>query len=281
MDRSSNCNYKYNFKHKIISKDFPEYKYVEGLAICPFTDRIFVATGLFKSIVVLSPAGDYLYSIRDDSRSLFTPWGVCFLGNIICVTEFTNHSIVFMTHDGDIVSRMGENFPFIPGVILTNPTRLTSYQNTDVLICDSENQKVLHLFPNLPSCREFGKGELNRPEDVKIFNNNIYVLDWWSPCVAIFSMEGELIERMVSRGISTFTDVTNPFCFTIDYFGNILLSDSGRDCIVVLSPSGQLVDKLGKRGKKEGEFEYPMGIAINSLFQVVSVNRKDKGIQIF
>ena len=275
-------NYEYDSRKKIITKDLPEFSFVEGLAICPFTDRIFVATGLFKSVFVLSETGDYLFSIRDNSRGLFTPWGICFLGNIICVTEYTNHSIVFMTYDGDIVSRAGENFQFLPNVLLTNPTRLTSYLNTEVFICDSGNKRLLHLFPDLPFCREIGRAELSRTEDVSIFNNSIYVLDWRSPCVAIFNMDGEFIKRMVNRGSTRFSDVSNPYCFTIDNYGNILFSDSGSDSIVVLSPSGKLIRKIGKRGEKEGEFEYPMGIAINSHSQIVSVNRRKKmGIQIF
>ena len=283
MDREVKCNYQYNLKQKvIISKDFPQYKYVEGIGICPFSDRIFVATGLSKSVVVLSPAGDYLYSIRDDSRTLFTPWGVCFLGNIICVSEFTNHSIVFMTHDGDIVSRVGENYPFIPGVFLTNPTRPTSYLDTDVFVCDSGNRRVLHLFPSFPFCKEIGARKLSTTEDVRIFNDHIYVLDWRYLCVAIFNMEGELMDRIVTRGGSRLTGVTNPFCFTIDHVGNNLFSDSGSGCIVISSPSGQLLHMLGKRGMEEGELESPMGIGVNSHHQVVVVSRREKhGIQIF
>ncbi|KAI6651026.1 hypothetical protein LOD99_5603 [Oopsacas minuta] len=285
MDTLINRNYNRITNRDILSKDCADFMYVEGLAICPFTDRIFVATGLIMSILVFTTTGDYLYSITDNSRSLFCPWGLCFIGEVICVTEHTNNSIAFITTDGDIVTRVGENCQIFPGVLLSNPTRLTAYLDTDIFLCDSGNHQVLHLFPDLPLCRRIGVGKLSKTEDVKVYNNEIFVLDWRSPCIAIFNMSGEFIARIITHGSSTFNqlnDVVNPYCFTIDNAGNLILSDSGSNSIRVFTRTGKMNIKFGSRGDNIGKFEYPMGIGINSSSQIVSVcRRNNNSIQIF
>ena len=269
-------------KRTVLAKDNNKFEYAEGLAICPLTDRIFVATGLVKSIVVLSPTGDFLYSIKDNSQALFCPWGVCFIDGIICVTEYTNHSIVFMTTDGDVVSRTGGNFSIAPGVSLNIPTRLTAYLDTDVFVCDSGNHRVLHLSSDLPLCRIIGHEVLKTPEDVKVYNDKLFVLDWKSKCVASFSLSGEFMSRIITRGCTKFQDVGHCYCFTIDTIGNFILSDSGSDSIRVFSPTGSLIIRIGKRGEGIGEFYSPLGIAINSSSQIVSVCRRgEKSLQIF
>ena len=268
---------------KVLAKDNNQFEYAEGLAICPLTDRIFVATGLVKSIEVLSPTGDFLYSIKDNSQALFCPWGVCFIGGIICVTEYTNHSIVFMTTDGDVVSRAGGNYSIASGFSINIPTRLTAYQDTDIFVCDSGNHRVMHLSSDLPLCRIIGRGVLKSPEDVKVYNEKLFVLDWKSKCVATFSLAGEFISRMITRGCPRFQEDVGPcYCFTIDENGNFILSDSGSDSIRVFSPTGSLIIKIGKKGGGIGEFESPLGVAINSSSQIVSVCRRgEKPLQIF
>ena len=245
---------------------------LQPLAICPFTDRIFVPN---NSILVLSPTGEYLYSIKDPSI-LYSIQGICFIGGIICVTDSDSNVIVFMTTDGDVVTRAGGDTAVSPGVLMDNPTAVASYEDCDLLICDNSNNRVIHLYPGLPLSGIIGRGLLSHPVDVKVHNGEIFVLDS-TACIVSFNLYGELISRMFSR--EDFTYAGEPLCFTIDREGNFVFSDT-RYCIRIFSPTGQLLVRSGKR-KKERTVD-PFGIAINSLSQVVCVCRGNKiSIQIF
>ena len=249
---------------------------LQPLAICPFSDRIFIPN---NSISVLSPSGEYLYSIKDPSV-LYSIQGICFFDEIICVTNSHNDLIVFMTTDGDVVARAGGDVAVSPGVMMDNPTGLVAYLDYDLFICDNNNNRIINLFPDLPLSRIIGRGILSRPVDVKVHNENIFVLDSSSPCIASFDLYGEFISRIFSREHFQYASIiSGHLCFTIDRNGNFIFSDT-RYSVLIFSTTGQLLEKAGKR-KKERTVG-PIGVAINSLFQIVCVCRGNQNhIQIF
>ena len=257
------------------TQDSSFLKLVEGIAFCPFTDRIYVATGHIDYLLILSPSGELLSKIRVDA-----PWGVCFFNSIICVTGFSDHSVSLMTLNGELITTFGRNYPICQQnlqntcLYLDNPTRLAADSN-DLYICDSRNNRILKLSPDHPLCTEIGVGFLNTPEDVHIWQQKIFVLDWKSPCIAIFNSEGEFLKRIITKG-SIRSDVSNVYCFTLDARGNLLLSDCESDSIRIFSSDGKSISKIGKRGEEKGKFEFPMGIAINSKSQIVSVCRRER-----
>ena len=242
---------------------------VQPIAICPFTDRIFIPN---NSISVLSPSGKYLYSIKDPSI-LCSIQGICFIGEILCVTDNYNNVIDFMTTDGDVVTRAGRD---TPGVLLDSPTAIASYSDRELFICDNNYKGVIQLFPDLPFSKVIGRGLLSKPVHIEVYDDGIFVLDSLSPCIANFCLDGILISRIFPY--LKYDDIYRPLCFTIDEDGNFIFSDT-RYSFRIFSATGQL---LKAREGREKTITGPIGVAINSLSQIVCVCRgKQNNIQIF
>ena len=273
MDTLIGRKYRHFSPHKVLSKDWNQFQFVD-FALCPFTDRIFLTTRQ-KSLVVLSPTGEFLYSIKQGS---FYPWSVCFIGGIICMIEYDNQSIVFITAEGNILTRSSS----LDVSLLANaPNSITTYLGTDIFICDCVNHRIISLSSCLPFYRTVGDTKLLNPLHVETHDDRIFVLDLKSPCVAIFSFSGEIISRIYTCGLRS-DDVCNPSCFTIDIDENFIFTEFGSYSIRVISFTGQLLNKFGRSGNGKGEFESIIGVAINSASQIVTVCRRYKNcIQIF
>ena len=257
---------------RMFFKRTPHIPTLQPIAICPFTDRIFIPN---NSISVLSPSGKYLYSIKDPSI-LCSIQGICFIGEIICVTDNYSNVIDFMTTDGYVVTRAGGN---TPGVLLDAPTAIASYSDRELFICDNNYNRVIHLFPDLPFSRVIGRGLLLYPVNIEVHDGGIFVLNSRSPCVANFSLDGKFISRIFPLEDFRYNGICGPLCFTIDEDGNFIFSDI-RYSFRIFSPTGQLLVKAGKRRKER--IISPIGVAINSLSQIVCVCRgKQNDIQIF
>jgi DNA-binding beta-propeller fold protein YncE len=66
-----------------------------------------------------------------------------------------------------------------------------------------------------------------------------------------------------SAPISPEVQLQRPEGIALDFTGNVLVADYGRDRIVKLSPDGRLLQAWGTRGTGTGEFVGPKGVAVD------------------
>ena len=97
----------------------------------------------------------------------------------------------------------------------------------------------------------------------------------------MFNARGVIIRQFLKQGKGE--SVWKPRYFTIDFTGDIYISDKGNLCITICDKYGNGGGRIGKSGDGFGQFKMPTGIArsIEGRLVVVDGSKNDKVLQIF
>ena len=261
-----------------------ELYYPHVVAIERNSNQIYVAEAgyslvdTFARISIFSEGGEYLNSFTH--QDMKWPWGIAIHGDNVYVSD-TGASAVFqfiLGNDIQLVAKVG-TWGFGIGQF-DNPYSLAVSNNGDVYVADCYNNRIEILNSSLQHIRTLTQERINRPADVKLTADTVYVLCAESPCVRVFSQAGEMLRSVVSMGEQMQVKWPNYFC--IDSYENIIISDSGANDIKVFSKEGTHVHTIGREGQQAREFQCPSGLALtNSLNLVVVSNNTNYRLQIF
>ena len=228
-----------------------------GLALDEVNQLIYIVDRNNRRIQVLSFEGKFLKRIGQDV--LKYPWGITVTEDNVFVTDVDLHALLQFRACGELVILTGREGA--EEGELNVPRGLCLDCNGDVYVADSRNDRVSVFSPQLQFVKYLGTPELKYPQDVKVTQNRIVVLDWSPNCIHFYSMNGEFQSSCVSHGEGGM--VSDPYFFCCDTANNILITDRERHEIKILSPSGHLICKIGKKGNGRGEFQFPYGICIS------------------
>ena len=123
------------------------------------------------------------------------------------------------------------------------PRQLTVSANGDVFVADYDNHRVQILDESLHFQRSIKHDSMRFPRDVKLTNNEVFVLTESSPCVIVFSHAGEKIRSFITRGQGM--QVTGAWFFCLDAPKNLIISDYGAKSVKIFSPDGSLLHSIG------------------------------------
>ena len=199
------------------------------------------------------------------------PYDLLICGNKVLVTQ-GNDCIHVYQLDGKFVSRIGN---YGNGQLqFNNPHCLsTDVYNGDIYICDRYNHRIQIISENLHYKSEFGKDILHYPRDIKLYKDNIFVLDQSYPCLHMFNKDLVLQKSVVTRGRGQ--QVIYPLFFFIDKFGSILTSDNNSNSILILNSEFEFIHKISVSNN-------PMGITMDEEDRVIVVCCADNNcLQIF
>ena len=177
-----------------------------------------------------------------------------------------------MSLDGKFVSRFGSHGN---GKLQFNiPYGLSTDQfNGDIYVCDYRNNRIQIVSENFEYKSEFGKDIFHYPHDVKLYKDNIFILDESNPCLHIFNKDLVLQKSVVTRGGRQ--QVVNPWFFCIDKYGSILISDRSSNSILILSSEFEFFHKITVSNN-------PVGITMDKEDRVIVVCQADNNcLQIF
>ena len=183
-----------------------------------------------------------------------------------------SHCIKVYQLDGKFVCQIGNNG--VGELQFNNPWGLATDESTgDIYICDRANDYIQIISETFQYKFQFGKGFLRYPLDVKLYRDNIFILDKSNPCLHIYNKDLVLQKSVVSRGKGQ--QVVSSFSFFIDRFGNILISDYHTHSILILSSEFVFIHKISVSNN-------PTGITMDNKDRIVVVCRSKKNcLQIF
>ena len=189
-----------------------------------------------------------------------SPKGLLIRGNTVFVSH--NHCILVYQLDGKFVSSIGSKGS---GELQFNcPWGLsTDEYNNDIYICDYNNNRIQIISENLQFKSQFGKDTLHYPRDIKLYKDNIFILDLSNPCLHIYNRDLVLQQSVVTRGIEQ--QVTNPLFFFIDNFGNILITDPYPNSILILNSEFEFIHKIS--------VSQPTGITMDRDDRIIVTSR--------
>ena len=218
-----------------------QLKYPYGVTVDHNTGNIYVADTLNHYVKVFNNTAKYLWKFGDGKGEgkMSSPKGLLIRGNTVFVSH--NHCILVYQLDGKFVSSIGSKGS---GELRFNyPWGLsTDEYNNDIYICDYNDNRIQIISENLQFKSQFGKDTLHCPRDIKLYKDNIFILDLSNPCLHIYNRDLVLQQSVVTRGIGQ--QVTNPWFFFIDNFGNILITDYGSNSILILNSEFEFIHKI-------------------------------------
>ena len=240
-----------------------------GLAVDDQTKRIFVADYKNRRIQIFTFDGTCLAEFGESD--LFEPYGLCVRGDTIYVTDLGHNAYLsFSVKSQKLISKTGSEgeangqFDVPYGIDIDSDNKL-------IYVCDCLNNRV-SLFDQTSNQfrRNIGANLLHLPNDVKVTETSVFVLDQNTVCIHNFDKAtGAKLSSFISRGPDKQVEFAYFFC--IDAHGNMILSDRDQNCLKVFSPAGVTICIVGEKGEEPGQFHYPEGIALTSDGKIVSV----------
>ena len=208
-----------------------------GISFDSATDEVFIAEYHKDLVCVYSFGGNYIRKFGN--KRLSGPCGICLSGKFLFVSSSADSVIHKFARTGEFVastSLEGEN-----AIQLKHPRGLCVH-NEYVYVCNSGYGRIAVLRLDLTFVKNFGEYELKYPEDIKIFNNQIFVFTDISNSIDIFDANHNHL-----RSIHFTSQIsTSAYFFTIDNKGNFIVSDYKAGCLKVFNPSGEYVETLGE-----------------------------------
>ena len=196
-----------------------------------------------------------------------------------------------------------ENWPDLPkGLRLGNPTGISIDTNQNIVVFQRADREwaLFGSMPNKPIQSKTiliidkGNGKLINswgdnlfimPHGLKVDDeNNIWVTDVGLNQVFKFSHDGKLLIKLGQAKIAGNDSLhfNKPTDIAIAKDGSFYVSDGyGNNRIIKFSATGKYMFEWGKKGNKEGEFDIPHGISLDSNGNVYVADRENNRIQVF
>ena len=146
------------------------------------------------------------------------------------------------------------------------PQNLTLSPDKRIYVADCDNDRLQILDCNLDFKGSFRHPSIINPVDIKFNNSQLFVLTDDSPCLHIFTLSGEFVRSIISRGFGVL-QISFSFFFCLDGHNNIVISDYSVQKNKVFSPEGKLLHIIAGIGS-------PQGIAILKQTKLVSVSQQ-------
>ena len=242
-----------------------------GVTVDRNTGNIYVADWCNNCVKVFKNTAKYLLKFEDgkEEGKMSYPKGLLIRGNKV----FVSHSDCILVYqlDGKFVSRIGNGGS---GELQFNyPCGLsTDEYSNDIYICDNGNHRIQIISENLQYKSQFGQDTLRYPRDIKLYKDNIFILDTSNPCLHRYNRDLVLQQSVVTRGGGQ--QVGAPWFFFIDRFDSILISDCGSHSILILNSEFEFIHKIS--------VHIPKGITMDREDRIIVVCSSDNNcLQIF
>ena len=253
--------------------------YAQGIAFDDTTELIYLADWGNSRVQVVSLKGEFVKQFENDR--LRNPWGIAVTNECIYITETGQHALFqFRKKDFKLLNRVGTRGT--QGGQLLNPRGHCIDTNGDVIVADTDNNRISIFSKQLKFKSCLGIGHLQYPEDVKLSDDRIVVLDYGSKCVHFFARDGHLLSSCVPQGRTHDSSVNSPCFFCLDAANNIIISDHGNHAIKLFTELGHHIHTIGREGYGKGEFRFPVGVCISKLGNIFVVsNNRNYQLQCF
>lgn len=131
-------------------------------------------------------------------------------------------------------------------------------------VADGVRKQVVVFGPDNAYVRSYGKaGQFERPMDVAVFGERIYVADFPRHVVEVMDKtSGEIVQTIGGRGTEA-GQMDRPSHLRVDRQGNLFVNDSFNFRIQKFDPQGEYLQEFGYAGSTLGGFARPKGMDVS------------------
>ena len=248
-----------------------ELHWPRGVAFDEKSQRIYVTNGVLtgnSNISVFSVTGEYIDRVSEGQFG--SPSGIAISGDNVfvsdtwfhCVYKFKFPTFISVSKVGKQGTGVGEfQYPF-------SLTVADGY----LYVADHDNNRIVVMSTGLQHSNYITHQTMTSPCDVKVNNNQLYVLSGRdSPCLHVFSLTGEKIRSLITRDEDGNAQVRRCLSFCLDKKLNILMADHGAQNIKVFSQEGALLHTLGNTRDRDKTIR-PIGIDLTDNNNVICIS---------
>ena len=210
-------------------------------------------------------------SCGDGKGQFCGPRGVALssMGNI-AVADQQNKTVQVFTSEGQYLKGFSHE-------ILDTPVSVAYTSSDQIIVVDRRDFKAFLFTESGEFLRHFGSTHVQIPWAISITNDgHPIVCDACDNSVKVLSPDGD--ELLLS--------FSAPHCSTspgyaVHHKEKFFVSYTDSHCIKVFDVTGDYIYDIGGEGAGDGQFEEPLGLAIDKFGNVLVVDEKNQRLQVF
>ena len=240
-----------------------------GIAIDESSGYIYVTECGSARVSVFSASAEFLHSFTHEHMA--EPYGVAIRKDNVYVSDREAHGVFHFKIETDIrlvatLAGKGSSEGRFD-----SPHQLAVSDRGEVFVADSNNHRVPILDEFLEFKRSITHESMHFPRDVKLTNQEVYVLSSSdSPCIHVFSHAGQKTRSFIT---SHGGQVTGAWFFCLDAQKNLFISDVLSHSVKIFSCEGALVHKIEELRK---ESYRPQGLALSKQHRLFLISQHDE-----
>ena len=200
----------------------------------------------------------------EESR-LDMPLGVAISSDHTVFVVGCNSCVKKFTVCGQFIASVGSKGS---GQLQFNQPWAIAYNHTNnrVYVCDTGNHRITILNHDLTFHGSFGRqgsqaGQFNLPEGISVSREgNVLVADYSNDRVQVFDTNGRHLSSITHTGAGE--KLQGPISVAVGPDDWVYVVEPAYPRVSVFDENGKYIKSFGKKGDKDGEFNYPYAIAV-------------------
>lgn len=211
-------------------------------------------------------------------REILKPYGVAYAKGKIYICDMQTPTIVIM----DLEAKTFETLQGNKGVgKLKKPINVAVDESGNIYVVDNIRKEVLKYDAAGQFLQVFGAGIVNKPVDMALDANNLYILDLGDSDIKVLDRKSGQLIRKIGKTEGTVQGLSIPTNIASDGKGVFYTTNVGTGNILKLDRDGHILGSFGKVGDAFGEFARPKGVAVDSSGRIFVVDAGHQNVQIF
>lgn len=162
------------------------------------------------------------------------------------------------------------------------PSGIWVAEDGSIFVADQKRAQVVVFDPARRFQIALGDAAvLERPVDVAVHGNRVYVCDLMKHQVVVFDrMNGNQLQVIGKPGLKE-GEFNRPTHLTVDRQGNLYVNDAFNYRVQKFSPEGTFMQRVGTPGNALGSLARPKGVAVDHDGNLYVVDAAFENVQIF
>ena len=198
------------------------------------------------------------------------PRGICFdKEDNVFVADSGNHRVQIFSAEGRYLRMFG--WRGSRDHHLSNPSGLSSDSNGNIIVVDSGNKLIKIFSTDGKLLRKIGgAGVFNSPIHCVECDDQLFVSCHEEHCIKVFSIWGDFKYQFGKQGGGD-SELKIPYCLAITHSKQLMVCEWGNNRVQLFELDGTFAGKFGAKGRRTGEFDHPVSVAVLSSSRIIVV----------
>lgn len=221
---------------------------------------------------------EFITGGRETDRTMGRPYAVHAGNGMIYLTDRVSNDILQVNLQNNTIR------PLRAGGrgALQVPSGIWVAEDGSIFVADLKRAQVVVFDPARRFQIALGDAAvLERPVDVAVHGNRVYVCDMMKHQVVVFDRtSGNLLQVIGKPGLKE-GEFNRPTHLTVDRQGNLYVNDAFNYRAQKFSPEGTFLQRIGSPGNALGSLARPKGVAVDHDGNLYVVDAAFENVQIF